>query len=111
RRNVAVEREPIVAVGGNQADLDLRDGRIVRLRGLFVMSRTRPSSPLAEELGCAFDEGPMGPFVRTDAFKETTIARVFASRDAARAGGSVAFATADGAMSGISAHQSLVFRK
>jgi thioredoxin reductase len=111
RRNVAVEREPIVAVGGSEADLELRDGRVVHLSGLFVMSRTRPSSPLAEQLGCAFDEGPMGPFVRTDGFKETTIAGVFAGGDAARATGSVAFATADGAMSGISAHQSLIFRK
>jgi thioredoxin reductase len=111
RRNVRVEREPIVGVSGREADVELRDGRVVRLRGLFVMSRTRPASQLAEQLGCAFDEGPMGPFIRTDAIKETTVAGVFASGDVARAAGSVAFATADGAMSGVAAHQSLVFRK
>ena len=108
-RAVAVEREPIERIGG-KADVELRDGRVVALAGLLTLTRTQPSSPLAGQLGCAFEDGPLGPFIQTDAFKETTVPGVFASGDAARAMGSVAFAVADGAMSGAGAHQSLIFR-
>jgi len=111
RRGVSVEREPIERIGGEHADVELRDGRVVRLAGLFTVTRTKPSSPLAEQLGCALEDGPIGPFVRTDGFKETSVPGVFASGDAARAMGSVAFAVADGAMSGASVHQSLIFRE
>jgi thioredoxin reductase len=111
KRGVSVEREPIERIAGAHADVELRDGRVVRLNGLFTVTRTKPSSPLAEQLGCAAEEGPIGPFVRTDGFKETSVPGVFASGDAARAMGSVAFAVADGAMSGASAHQSLMFRE
>ena len=110
RRGVSVEREPIERITGERADVELRDGRVVRLTGLFTPTRTKPSSPLAEQLGCDLEEGPIGPFIRTDGFKETTVPGVFASGDAARAMGSVAFAVADGAMSGASTHQSLMFR-
>jgi thioredoxin reductase len=110
RRGVAVEPEPIERISGDRADIELRDGRVVRLAGVFTATRTRPSSPLAEQLGCALEEGPVGQFITTDAFKETTVSGVFASGDAARAMGSVAFAVADGAMSGAGTHQSLMFR-
>ena len=109
RRGVAIESEPIERIGG-KADVELRDGRVVALAGLLTLTRTQPSSPLAGQLGCAFEDGPLGPFIQTDAFKETTVPGVFASGDAARAMGSVAFAVADGAMSGAGAHQSLIFR-
>jgi thioredoxin reductase len=109
RRGVAIESEPIERISG-KADVELRDGRVVALAGLLTLTRTRPSSQLAGHLGCELEDGPIGPFIRTDAFKETTVPGVFASGDAARAMGSVAFAAADGAMSGASAHQSLIFR-
>jgi thioredoxin reductase len=109
RRGVAIESEPIERISG-KADVVLRDGRVVALAGLLTLTRTQPSSPLAGQLGCAFEDGPLGPFIQTDAFKETTVPGVFASGDAARAMGSVAFAVADGAMSGAGAHQSLIFR-
>jgi thioredoxin reductase len=110
RRGVLVEAEPIERISGERADIVLRDGRVVRLAGLFTATRTRPSSPLGEQLGCALEDGPLGPFIRTDGFKETSVPGVFASGDAGRAMGSVAFAVADGAMSGASTHQSLMFR-
>jgi len=65
---------------------------------------------LAESLGCALDEGPLGPFFRTDETKETTVRGVFACGDVARGMGSVAFAVGDGARAGMAAHQSLLFR-
>jgi thioredoxin reductase len=77
---------------------------------LFTLSCTAPASPLAAQLGCAMADGPLGPFIETDVFMETTVAGVFACGDAARAMGAVAFAVADGAMAGAAVHQSLIFR-
>jgi len=108
RRGVTVEAEPVARISGNDANVELRDGRIVHLAGLFTATRTSPSSPLAEQLGCALEQGPAGPFIQTDAVKETTVPGVFACGDAARAMGSVAFAVADGAQAGFGAHRSLM---
>ena len=80
---------------------------IVPLDALFTGARLRMASPLAGQLGCAFDEGPFGPVIRTDERKATTVAGVYAAGDAARLQHTVSFAVADGAMAGISAHQSL----
>ncbi|WP_202334030.1 NAD(P)/FAD-dependent oxidoreductase [Mesorhizobium sp. L-8-3] len=109
RRGVAVEECAVEKITG-EADVVLTDGRVVKLDGLFTMPRTSMASPLAEQLGCAFEEGPMGPFLRTDTVKETTVPGVFACGDAARAAGSVALAVGDGAMAGAATHQSLMFR-
>jgi thioredoxin reductase len=65
------------------------------------------ASPLAEQLGCAFDEGPFGPVIRTDARKETTVPGVYAAGDAARERHNATWASADGVTAGISVHQSL----
>ena len=108
RRGVAIERQPIARISG-EADVELGDGRVIAFCGLFTASRLSPSSPLAGQLGCAFEDGPMGPFIQTDAFKETTVSGVYACGDAARASGSVTFASGDGAMAGFGAHQSLIF--
>ena len=37
------------------------------------------NSPLAKRLGCALDEGPFGPVIRTDAAKLMTVAGVYAA--------------------------------
>jgi thioredoxin reductase len=109
-RGVSVETASVVRIGGARADIELCDGRVVALAGLFTVSRTAPASPLAAQIGCAIADGPLGPFIETDVFKEATVAGVFACGDAARPIGSVAFAVADGAMAGAMAHQSLIFR-
>lgn len=110
RRGVSVEREKVVAISGDRADVELADGRVVPVAGLFTATRTRPSGILAEELGCVLDDGPMGQFIRTDGVKETTVPGVFAAGDAARGAGNVALAVGDGAMAGAGVHQSLIFR-
>ncbi len=107
-RGVAIERERVIRIA-DKATMELADGRRVPYDGLFVATRTRVASPIAQQLGCAFDEGPTGLFVRTDEKKATTVAGVFACGDAARASGNVAMAVGDGAQAGISAHQSLIF--
>ncbi|MGQ0697533.1 MAG: NAD(P)/FAD-dependent oxidoreductase [Panacagrimonas sp.] len=91
------------------ATIELIDGRHVDLAGLFVASRTRMASPIAERLGCAFEEGPLGSYIRTDDVKATSIPGVFACGDAARMASSVAFAVGDGMQAGTAAHRSLIF--
>jgi len=80
---------------------------VIALDALFTAPRTRMASPLAEQLGCAFDDGPFGPVVRTDAWKETTVPGVYAAGDMARAPHTVTWAAADGVSAGIAVHRSL----
>ena len=107
-RGVVIEPAVILRVT-DRATVWLADGRAVALDGLFTASRTHVATPVPVELGCAFDEGPLGSFIRTDALKATTVAGVFACGDAARGAGSVALAVGDGAQAGMSAHRSLLF--
>lgn len=107
-RGVAIERERVQRVTGQTADVELRDARILAFAGLFTVPTTRVSSPLAAQLGCAFEEGPSGPFIGTDPVKATSVAGVFACGDAARGAGSVSLAIGDGAMAGMAAHKSLI---
>jgi thioredoxin reductase len=109
RRGIKLERSAVLRAEKG-IELVLADGRTVELDGLFVLPRTVIKAPFAEQLGCALDVGPLGPFIKTDFTKETTVPGVFACGDVALAMGSVAFAVADGAMAGTGAHRSLVFQ-
>jgi thioredoxin reductase len=66
------------------------------------------ASALPHQLGCAFEEGPMGPYVRVDERKQTSVPGVYAAGDAARPMHNATFASADGVMAGVGAHQSLM---
>lgn len=107
QRGVTLERTPIARIDG-EADVLLDDGRRMPMAGLFALSRIRGASPLAEQLGCALEDGPVGKFVRTDALKASSVPGVFCCGDMARAAGNVAFAVADGAMAGVATHRSLI---
>jgi thioredoxin reductase len=109
RRGVAVVEGVVDRLEGDGATLVMRDGRVFALDGLFTLSRTSIASPIAGQLGCAFDDGPTGPVIRTDPIKATTVPGVFACGDAARMAGSVSLAVGDGALAGMAAHQSLIF--
>lgn len=91
------------------ATVELSGGQRIAFDGLFTASRIHMASPLAEQLGCAFEDSPMGSFIRTDAMKETSVPGVFACGDAARMAGNVALAVGDGTMAGFSAHRSMLF--
>jgi thioredoxin reductase len=111
RRGVSVERVPIVAAEGEgtaMAGLRLTDGRLAPVKALFVAAGICPASPLAEELGCAFDDGPFGPLLRVDGMKQTSVSGVYAAGDAATARHSVALAVADGVLAGTGLHISLL---
>jgi len=110
-RGVTVENTPVKAVGGrgDGISLQLEDGRELELAGLFTAPLAQLASPLAGQLGCALEEGPLGPIIKTDMMKGTSVDGVYACGDAARMAGSVTFAVADGVQAGIAAHRSLMF--
>jgi len=107
-RGVVIERERVARIV-EKATVELVSGRRIEVDGLFTASRTRVATAIPQQLGCAFEDGPLGQFVRTDALKETTVSGVFACGDAARGAGNVPFAVGDGAQAGVSAHRSLIF--
>lgn len=109
-RGVAIVAGKVARLKGDDAALllVLRDGRPFEMAGLFVATRLTPG-PLAAQLGCQLEEGPMGPSVKTDAFKHTTVPGVFACGDVARQAGSVPLAVGDGALAGAATHRTLMF--
>ncbi|KHL25452.1 thioredoxin reductase [Croceibacterium mercuriale] len=112
QRGVAIEPARVLALRGDRSALSslmLADGREVALDALYLAPRSRLNSAIAEQLGCAVDDGPFGPVIRTDAAKLTSVPGVYAAGDAARAPHNATWAAADGVTAGVSLHQSLVF--
>jgi thioredoxin reductase len=108
RRGTQIERTPVARIEG-VADVVLTDGRRCAMAGHFAQPRMHMASPVAEELGCAFEQGPLGPFIQVDRMGQTSVPHVFACGDATRAAGNVALAVGDGAMTGAAAHRSVMF--
>lgn len=111
---IAALEGPGQALNGVRLVASERDGggdaaRVVPLDALYVAPTTRPASPLAEQLGCAFDEGMTGPVIRVDANKMTTVPGVYAAGDLSLARHNATLASAEGVLAGISAHQAMVF--
>lgn len=112
RRGVVIETTPVVAVQGNSPDIsavELADGRLIPIEALYVAPKTSMSSPLAEQLGCEFEEGPTGSFVKVDMVKQTSVAGVFAAGDMSNPMQNATLASASGVMAGVGAHRSLMF--
>lgn len=112
-RGVRIERSPVVELLGGNPKLDavrLADGRVVPLDAVFVAPKTAMASPIAERLGCVFDDGPFGPLIRTSDNKETTVKGVFAAGDAASAMHNATLASASGVLAGVHCHQSLAMQ-
>jgi thioredoxin reductase len=107
-RGVVVESGAVARLV-EHATVEMRDGRRIAMDGLFSVTRTRLSGPVAAQLGCALEEGPTGEFIRTDAMQATSVPGVFACGDAARAAGNVAISVGAGAMAGAAAHRSMMF--
>jgi thioredoxin reductase len=112
QRGVALEPAPVRALHGEGAQLsaiELIDGRTSGVDALYLGPRTRLNSEIAQQLGCALDEGTFGSIIRTDGDKLTTISGVYAAGDITRSVHNVTWASADGVTAGMAVHRSLVF--
>lgn len=111
-RQIRIERELVESVAGDApaVEVRLRDGRTTPLDAVFLAPRAVMTHPFAEQLGCELEMGPLGPYLKTDMMKETTVPNVFACGDVATGAASVAIAIGDGSRAGVATHQSLVFR-
>jgi thioredoxin reductase len=110
-RGVTIETSKVVELLGDSPQLEavrLEDGRVVPLDAFFTQSKTHQASPLAEMLGCKFDEGPLGSCILLEDNKQTTVEGVYAAGDAASSMHSASLAAASGVLAGIGAHQSLI---
>ena len=111
-RGVMIEPARVAALQGDGVGLSsllLEGGQQSPIDALYLAPRTRLNSPIAEQLGCALDDGPLGPVLRTDPAKLTSVPGVYAAGDAARVLHNATWAAADGVTAGVSLHQSLVF--
>jgi thioredoxin reductase len=111
-RGIRIEEAPILALEGegpSLSGLSLAGGRRSEINALYVAPHSCLNSPLGEQLGCVIDEGPLGPIIRTDGDRMTTVPGVYAAGDIARAPHSVSWAVADGVTAGTAAHRALVF--
>jgi thioredoxin reductase len=111
-RGVTIEPEPVdclVGEGMSLSAIRLRNGVEQPIDALFVGPRNRFNSDIAERLGCAVEDGPLGSVVTVDEMKATSVSGVYAAGDITRMGHTITFACADGVMAALAIHRSLVF--
>ena len=111
RRGVQLEEERVAALegdGGKLAGVRLTDGRLIQLAAVFIGAPVRLRSGIAEELGCTLDAGPLGPFIKTDDVRLTSVPGVYAAGDITRPMHNATLASADGVLAGVAAHQALM---
>ncbi|MBJ7310379.1 NAD(P)/FAD-dependent oxidoreductase [Rugamonas sp. CCM 8940] len=112
QRGVQIERTPVVGFAGTAPAMQavrLADGRVLTMAAVFTAPRSRMASPLAQQLACAFDDGPLGATVRVDEMQQTSVKGVYAAGDMAQPRSNATLASAGGVMAGVGAHQSLIF--
>ncbi|MER2491199.1 NAD(P)/FAD-dependent oxidoreductase [Catenovulum sediminis] len=111
QRGVQLEHSPVIEVLGEGTDISavkLKDGRLIDVKGLYIGPKTQVASPIPQQLGCEFTQGPMGEIFVTDDFKQTTVAGVFAAGDIVNPMQNATFASASGVLAGVGAHHQLV---
>lgn len=111
-RGIAIEPAPVRALRGDGerlSSLELEGDRRVGVDALYVGPRTRLNSDIAQELGCALDEGSMGAIVRTDDAQATSVDGVYAAGDITRFANNLTWASASGIMAALAVHRSFVF--
>jgi thioredoxin reductase len=111
-RGVQVEAAEVKGLEGERCALsaiELEDGRRSAIDALYISPQSCLSSPMAEQLGAEIEEGPLGPLIRTEGDKMTSVPGLYAAGDIARAPHGVSWAVADGVTAGTSVHRALVF--
>lgn len=109
---ITIVREPVDAIVGDgpaTSGVRIEDGSVIPIDALYIAVPTRLNSDLPQQLGCAVDDSPSGPIVRTDDMQATTVPGVFAAGDIVRGFHSVTLAAADGLTAGTALHRSLIF--
>ncbi|MFG6081564.1 NAD(P)/FAD-dependent oxidoreductase [Paracoccus litorisediminis] len=112
RRGAEIEPRPVARLVGQGVDLSgvqLQDGTVAPIDALFIGPAYRFNSGLPKVLGCAVEDGPLGPTLTVNDMKATTVSGVYAAGDITRGGHTVAFASADGVMAALAIHRSLAF--
>lgn len=112
RRRITIEPRSVTSLRGEldgPVDLALDGGEQASVDALFIAAPWRLNGDLAERLGCAVEAGPMGPVIRTDDLKMTSVPGVYAAGDAARAPHTVTWAASDGVTAGLAVHRALAF--
>src|SRR6185295_9951561 len=87
KRGVAIERALVQSLHGDGVALsaiELVDGRTSDIDALYIGPRTHLNSSIAQQLGCELEETPLGPIVRVDAERMTTVPGVYAAGDITR---------------------------
>lgn len=110
-RGVTIERTPVAELLGPSPAIEavrLEDGRVIEIDAFFTQSKTHMASSLAEQLGCKFEDGPLGDFICLDDTKSTTVDGVYAAGDAASPMHSATLAVAAGLQAAISAHHAMI---
>ncbi len=108
---VRIERTLVADLIGTEAGLEavrLTDGRRVGIEALYIVPGLRLASPIAEQLGCALEDGPAGRLIKVDASMMTSVLGVYAAGDLARPFGNAMLAAADGALAGGAASGALI---
>lgn len=108
---ISIEDVPIKAIEGEDTSLctiRLQNQKIVRIKALFLITRSSIDNPIISQLGCELEDTPFGQMIKTNNLKETTIKGVFAAGDLARPIHNATWAASDGVSAGIFTHQSLL---
>lgn len=111
KKGIRIEERKITRLEGplsGPVKVVLADEGKVEVKSIFVVTKFRMTSQFAKELGCVLISTPRGEIVQTDEWKMTSVFGVYAAGDISRMTHSIPFATADGAIAGVGAHQALV---
>ncbi|MNJ94520.1 Thioredoxin reductase [compost metagenome] len=112
RRNIPVVDGRITKIerhGGHNATVKLDIAPDVAVDILFAHPRNKPSASLHASLGLATVDTPLGIAIKADERRETSVPGIYAAGDLANPGmPSVTVASAQGALAGISAQQSML---
>ncbi|WP_198118577.1 NAD(P)/FAD-dependent oxidoreductase [Massilia rhizosphaerae] len=112
RRNIPVVDGRIVEIAhqkGHITTVNLDTGRNIAVDILFAQPRNKPSASLHEPLGLATVDTPVGIVLKVDERRQTSMPGIYAAGDLATPFlPSVTQASAQGAMAGIFAQQSML---
>ncbi len=114
RLKIRIEAAPVkrlAGVGCSLARIYLADNQIQPLDTLFLTPCHHLNSPIAEELGCAIEAGPLGQTIAVNAQQMTSIRHVYAAGDICRQTVNITLACADGMKAAMAIHHSLAFEK